>query len=353
MLYLRPLGLLWGKDADEAVEAQEACRLAGGLCAFTLIEVISRGGPTIKRETHGLRAIAESRDDNLQNLLSRITVPREPVAGLDLSRPSIMGIINVTPDSFSDGGEVFETAEAVAQGARFAEEGASVIDVGGESTRPGSEGIAEAVERERIVPVVRALAAAGHRVSIDTRKASIMRDAVKAGAQMINDVSALRFDGMSLKTAAALGRPVCLMHARGDPKTMQENPSYEDVALDVFDELEGLIARAEAAGVKRSLILADPGIGFGKSFRHNLDLLKRLSLLHGLGVPIVMGASRKGFIGALTGESAGRKRAAGSIGIALAAAAQGAQLLRVHDVKATAQALKLWRASCEPETSGL
>jgi dihydropteroate synthase len=353
MLYLRPLGLVWGKDADEAVEAQEACRLAGGLCAFTLVEVISREGPMIKREKRGFRDVAKSRNEHLQTLLDRIAAPRGPVAGLDLSRPSIMGIINVTPDSFSDGGEAYETAQAVAQGVRFIEEGASIVDVGGESTRPGSEGIAEAIERARVLPVIQALAAEGHRVSIDTRKASIMKEAVKAGAQMINDVSALRFDRMSLETAAALGCPVCLMHARGDPKTMQENPSYEEVALDVFDELASLIARAEAAGVKRSLILADPGIGFGKSFRHNLDLLKRMSMLHGLGVPIMIGASRKGFIGALTGEKAGKERAAGSIGIALAAAAQGVQLLRVHDVKATAQALKLWRASCEPETSGL
>ena len=264
-----------------------------------------------------------------------------------------MGIINVTPDSFSDGGQHLRMEDAVAHGARLAEEGAAILDVGGESTRPGSEGISIEEERSRVIGIVAELSRRGHAVSIDTRKPEIMKDAAKAGAVLINDVTALRFDGNSPKVAAALKLPVCLMHARGEPRTMQLNPTYDNVVLDVFDELERFIAQAEAAGLPRQMQLADPGIGFGKTYRHNLEILRSLSLYHGLGVALVVGASRKAFIGALTEEKTAKYRVFGSIGAAIATAAQGAQILRVDDVKASVQALTVWRSSIEPRSSGL
>jgi dihydropteroate synthase len=352
-LYVRPLGLLWGEDADDAVEAGEAGRIAGGLAAFTTAEVIGREGAKITRQRCGFRELAQRKEEALRERLELVQMPRKEIAGFSMSSPVIMGIVNVTPDSFSDGGESASPQEAIAHGRRLAREGARIIDIGGESTRPGSEGVTAAEERARVLPVVKSLTEEGHLVSIDTRKASIMREAARAGAAMINDVSALQFDGDAAATAAQLKLPVCLMHARGTPKTMQENPQYEDVVLDVFDALETLIERAQTAGVERRLILADPGIGFGKTFRHNLEILRSLAIYHGLGVPLVFGASRKSFIGALTGEKAGSERAAGSVGAALAAAAQGAQVLRVHDVKATAQALSVWHAAVAPAHSGL
>jgi dihydropteroate synthase len=193
----------------------------------------------------------------------------------------------------------------------------------------------------------------GHRVSIDTRKPQIMREAIMAGAAMINDVAGLRFDQASRPMAAELQRPVCLMHARGEPSIMQLEPVYDDAVLDVFDELESFITDAETAGLPRRLILADPGIGFGKTFRHNIEILSALGIYHGLGVALAVGASRKAFIGALTGEKTSRDRVHGSVGAAIAAAAQGVQILRVHDVKATAQALKVWRACVKPTSAGL
>ena len=352
-LYVRPLGLFWGEDADTAVEAGEAGRLAGGIAAFSMAEIIDRDGARIKRERRGYAELAGTTDPMIQQRLHLLKAPRGKVAGLSMSGPVIMGIVNVTPDSFSDGGECASAEEAIAHGRHLAQEGAQIIDIGGESTRPGSEGVSVAEERSRVLPVVRALAETGHRLSIDTRKASIMREAARVGAAMINDISALQYDREALTAAAELRLPVCLMHAQGTPKTMQENPEYEDVVLDVFDALELLIARAERAGIARAQLLADTGIGFGKTFRHNLAILQSFSIYHGLGVPLVFGASRKAFIGALTGEKAGAGRAAGSVGAALAAVQQGAQVLRVHDVKETAQALSVWRAVMAPSLSGL
>ncbi len=269
------------------------------------------------------------------------------------SKPLIMGIVNVTPDSFSDGGLNADTERAIAHGMKLVREGADILDVGGESTRPGSQPVAEDEELRRVIPVVEALAKAGPFVSVDTRKASVMRAALRAGAKMINDVSALTFDPQAMAVMAEASCPVVLMHAQGDPKTMQLNPVYDDVALDVFDFLEQRIAACIAAGIPRARIIADPGIGFGKSFRHNLDLLRQFTLFHGLGVPLLMGLSRKGFVGALTGESQAANRVHGSVGGAVWSALNGAHILRVHDVKGTVEALAVALAAADPETTGL
>ncbi len=346
--YLRPLGLSYGADAARAMaRGHGGCLGGSSFISFNSAEVITRDGGRVSREVAGYGDLAKDA------VLARIEAPRAALCGLTLDRPKLMGIVNATPDSFSDGGQTAETGSAIAHGLRLAAEGAHLVDVGGESTRPGSEVVTVDEEEARVIPVIEGLAGAGHLVSCDTRKARVMRKAVAAGAAIINDVSALQFDPESLGTVAELGCPVVLMHAQGDPRTMQLNPSYDDVALDVYDALEERIAACTAAGIATGNIVVDPGIGFGKTFRHNLDILGQLTILHGLGVAVLVGLSRKGFIGALTGEKAAAARASGSIGGAVQAALNGAHILRVHDVKPTAAALAVALAAANPEASGL
>jgi dihydropteroate synthase len=261
-----------------------------------------------------------------------------------LDQPQVVGILNVTPDSFSDGGRFLGPGEAVDSGFAMASAGAAIVDVGGESTRPGAKPVWEGDEIERVAPVVEQLARSGAAVSIDTRKPAVMEAALAAGAAMVNDVSALTFDERAADVVARAGAPVVLMHHQGPPETMQEAPSYDrPVAFAVYDWLEARIEAAEAAGIARERIIVDPGIGFGKSVRHNLQIINALALLQGLGCPVMLGASRKRTIGALSGEAPPDGRLAGSLALALKGAEQGAQLLRVHDVPETVQALRVWR----------
>ena len=254
-----------------------------------------------------------------------------------------MGIINATPDSFSDGGRFANSDAAVEAGADMSAQGAAIIDVGGESTRPGATHVWEGDEIARIAPVISRLAAGGAAVSADTRKADVMRAAIDAGAAMINDVSALTFDDRSAECVASAGAPVILMHHQGDPASMQDNPRYDDVLVEIFLWLEERIAAAEAAGIAREKILIDPGFGFGKTVAHNLELMNGLALFHSLGCPLVVGASRKRTIGALANEAPADRRLPGSLAFALKAADQGVQVIRVHDVGETVQALRIWR----------
>mgnify|MGYP000123574447 CR=1 FL=1 len=265
---------------------------------------------------------------------------------------AVMGIVNVTPDSFSDGGVAAEHAAAIARGRQLAAEGASIIDVGGESTRPGAEPVAESEEWRRVAPVLEALLADGLSVSIDTRKAGIMTAAAALGVPIINDVSALTHDPAALDAVAPLDARIVLMHAQGDPTTMQQNPTYDDVVLDVFTELQARIDTCIAAGIARQRVSADPGIGFGKTFPQNLALLRHLPLFEGLGVPLLVGASRKGFVGWLTGVKQAGDRLGGSLGAALFAGAQGADILRVHDVRETVEALTVFGAAGHGSTGG-
>lgn len=351
--YLRPAGLLWGRDADEAVTAGLAGRLAGGRAAFSHIELGLRHEALVSRSWHAYVDLANSADSAISDRLALIESPRADVCGLDMAGQVIMGIVNVTPDSFSDGGQALATDVAIEQGRKLAAAGADILDVGGESTRPGADRVPVAVELERVLPVIEALAGDGSVVSVDTRKSQVMHAACEAGARIINDVSALTHDSDSRTVVAELGVPVVLMHAQGDPKTMQKNPSYDDVALDVFDALEGWLEAHVAAGVSKDRMLVDPGIGFGKTFVHNLELLKRATLFHGLGVPLVFGASRKAFIGALTGEPQAGLRVNGSVGAAIAALGQGVQIVRVHDVHETVQAKIVWQAAHDPDAAPL
>jgi dihydropteroate synthase len=346
-VYLNPCGLVWGAAARAAAQEGAAGLIGGGGTGFTACEIIEREGARGRRRWLGYGALKSSGEAKLAELVARIEAPRPAVPGVDLARPCIMGVINVTPDSFSDGGQNPDPDSAIAHGRALAAQGADVLDIGGESTRPYAEPLPLGHERARALPVVEAMARDGHAVSIDTRKAAMMREAVAAGAVMVNDVSALTHDPDSLAAVRDMDVPVILMHSQGDPTVMQVAPQYEDVVLDVFDALARRIAACEAAGIVRGRIMADPGIGFGKTAEHNLALLGNLTLLHGLGVALVVGASRKAFIGKLTGETVAGKRVFGSIGAAVAMVMQGVQVVRVHDVAETRQALAVWRAAME------
>ena len=341
---IRPTGFVdspFGHDGKVA-------RLAGGLNWFAAAELISiEDGSRGSTELVPVDAIEDRFDEDMAAQWKALTSVRPPLQLGDrtirLDQPQVMGIVNATPDSFSDGGR-FESSSAAAEaGARMAAVGASIVDVGGESTRPGATSVWEGDEIERVVPVIRQLAAGGTAVSIDTRKADVMTAALEAGARMINDVSALTYDDRSASTIAVAGVPVLLMHHQGAPESMQDDPRYDDVLVEVYLWLEQRIAAARDGGIARDKIMIDPGFGFGKNVGHNLELMNGLALFHSLGCPLVVGASRKRTIGALSGEAAPGERLGGSIAFALKAAEQGAQIVRVHDVFETVQALRVWR----------
>jgi dihydropteroate synthase len=352
-LYLRPVALLRGDAARGAVDAAAALPLAGGGIAFAAVDAVLRRGDSacaawlpVTALDDWLSTLEGEAQARARSLVGRLTAPRPPFAGIDLARPAIMGVVNVTPDSFSDGG-LFATPErAIAHGLALAAAGAAIVDVGGESTRPGAEPVPEEEERARVLPVVRALAEAGVTVSVDSRNPATFAAAAEAGAAIVNDVTALAHHPDSAAAAAATGLAVVLMHSAGEPRLMQHDPVYDHPALDVCDHLERRIAACEAAGISRARIAVDPGIGFGKTPAHNLRLIGWLALLHGLGCPVLIGVSRKSTIARVAGGMAEdpQARLPGSLALGHAALDQGAQVLRVHDVAETAQALALWQA---------
>ncbi len=350
-LYVRPTAFV---DAPLGHDGQTA-RLAGGLTWFSAVEVIARhGARRVMQRLVPIDRLDELRSDlpsahgaRFGELWQRLVATRPPLElgsrVLRFDAPSVMGILNLTPDSFSDGGRLANPEEQVAAAVDMAAAGAAIIDVGGESTRPGARPVWEGDEIARLEPLLSRLAAADLLVSVDTRKAEVMRRALALGARIVNDVSALTYDDRAADVVAAAACPVVLMHHRGDPQTMQDDPRYDDVLLDVFDWLSARIEACVAAGIARDRLIVDPGIGFGKRLRHNLDLLNGLSLFHALGCPVLLGASRKRLIGALSNEAAVDRRLGGSIAILTAALAQGVQLVRVHDVAESVQAIRVWR----------
>ncbi len=310
-----------------------AFRLAGGPLWFERVEHIRRDGT---------RKVI-SAEDMPETMRKRLTAERPPICGVAMDRPSIMGILNVTPDSFSDGGQ--HAGREVADAIQLMKDGADILDIGGESTRPGAVYVRPETEAARVVPVIEALKAKGiGPISVDTRKATVAKAALKAGTGLFNDVTALTFDPESLKVAAESGVAVCLMHSVGTPEDMQDNPSYNNILLDVFDFLHERVEACVAAGIPRARIMVDPGIGFGKTDVHSLTLLRGLSLFHGLGCPLLLGVSRKSIIGRVANEPAPERRFAGSIALALEGLNQGVQMLRVHDIAETRQAIALWSA---------
>lgn len=328
-LYFRPIA-----SVDPA-RPEGALPLAGGPAWFSSLERLERGG---KSEILPATEVPET-------VLRSLSARRAPVAGLSLERPRLMGILNVTPDSFSDGGSL-RGAAAVARARALARNGADILDVGGESTRPGAAPVSSGEELGRTIPLVNALSASGFPLplSIDTRKADVARAALNAGARIVNDVSALRHDSEMASVVIESGAAVILVHARGEPRNMQDDPHYGNVLLDVYDHLAERVEICERKGIARARIMVDPGIGFGKTQAHNLALIRGLSLFHGLGCAILLGVSRKGFIGAIGDEPRAQRRAPGSIALALAGLRQGVQMLRVHDISETRQAVRLWQA---------
>lgn len=277
----------------------------------------------------------------------RLTGLRAPVAGLSLDRPRLMGVLNVTPDSFSDGGDLATLEAIVARARTMAEDDAcDILDVGGESTRPGAAEVDLPEEIGRVVSAIHAIRGAGIAtpISVDTRKARVAAAALEAGADMVNDVSALTFDPDMARVVAEAGVPVCLMHAKGDPATMQADPHYDDVVAEVGAYLKSRIEAAALAGVSTDNLVVDPGIGFGKNLQHNLSLLHRLAVYHELGAALLLGVSRKRFIGTLGGAPEPKDRLGGSLAVALWGVTRGVQILRVHDVRETRQALRLHEA---------
>lgn len=329
-VYARPL------VQHGAVRPEGAAFLAGGPLWFTHVELLGRDAPP--------RIVGA--DDLPAAVAARLVTPRAPIAGLDMAAPQIMGILNVTPDSFSDGGVHFDPEIARRAALEMVGQGAAMIDVGGESTRPGAQAVPEETEIARTAPVIRAIGnASAVPISIDTRKAAVARSALDAGAVLVNDVSGLTHDAMLAPLCSARQVPVCVMHAQGDPATMQQDPRYDDVLLDVYDFLDRQVTALVGQGIVRARIVVDPGIGFGKTQAHNLTLLRNISLFHGLGCPILLGVSRKRFIGTIGEAPQADGRVPGSIAVGLAGLAQGVQILRVHDVAETAQAVRLWMAT--------
>lgn len=351
-VYLRPCAFI---ETPIGFDGQ-AARLAGTMVYFTAVEVIETdGGKRVSKalisladlDTHlaGLPTdLADKARAQFSNATSTRPALKMGARNIQLDQPRVMGILNCTPDSFSDGGKHGDDPEAIARiGGAMAAAGAAIIDIGGESTRPGAPLVWEGDEIKRVQPVVERLASAGHAISIDTRKAAVMEAALGAGATMINDISALLYDERSLAVAQASDCPVVLMHTPSQSSDPHKSDGYHDVLFDVYDWLEDRVEALAAAGIARERLLIDPGIGFGKSLSDNLTLVNNLSLFHGIGCPVLFGASRKRMIGALSNEAAAEARLGGSLLLAIKAAEQGAHILRVHDVPETVQAIHVWR----------
>jgi len=349
---LRPEGLIASPAAARAVEAGAALLMAGGPIAFTACEIVAEAGRVVL-------PIAEARawaakaglGDETAAAIARVTASRPPFAGLTLDRPRIMGVVNVTPDSFSDGGDFADTETAIAHGLALRQAGADILDIGGESTRPGSEPLPVEVELARVLPVIKALAGAGALVSVDTRRALVMAEAIAAGARIVNDITALAGDPESLGLVARAGVAVVLMHMQGEPRSMQANPVYVEAPLDIHDFFVERLEACAAAGIPAARIAIDPGIGFGKNDRHNIAILQGLGVFHELGVPVLLGVSRKSFIGRLSRKEPAKQRLAGSLAASLAGLDRGVQMLRVHDVAETYQAMAVWQALVRPVSS--
>jgi dihydropteroate synthase len=334
---VEPLGILHGGDAAAAVALDLALPLAGGPAAFAMVRLHGPDAP-------GVPLVLADVPADWQAEVLALSRPVPAFCGLPAGRPLVMGVLNVTPDSFSDGGRHLDARAAIVAGHALLEAGADLLDIGGESTRPGADPVTSEEETARILPVLRELAKAAT-VSVDTRNAATMRAALEAGAEIVNDVSALRHDPAAVAVVREAGCGVVLMHMLGDdPRTMQSRIAYRDVAAEVTEFLADRLAWAVLQGIADEKIALDPGIGFGKRMAENLAMIAGLPALVALGRPVVLGASRKRFIGELTGVERAEHRAAGSLGAAIAGAERGAAILRVHDVAETVQALAVLAA---------
>ena len=349
-IYLRPTGFVESPQRYEG----ESLRLAGTMLWFSQIEYITRDIISTRRQVVPVgqwdafvAALPQSARERCALLLDRITSPRAALQlgarMIRLDQPHVMAVINATPDSFSDGGKNIDPEIAAEAAVAMLSAGAAIIDIGGESTRPGAPLVWEGDELNRVAPLIRRLAETGAAISIDTRKALVMEGALQAGAMMINDISALLYDDRAVEVARKSKVPVVLMHAPSQSSNPHKDGNYDDVVYDVFDWLEQRVSEVEAAGLARETILVDPGIGFGKTLSDNLAIINNLAIFHGLGCALLFGASRKRLIGALSNEVGATDRLGGSIFLAMKALEQGAHIVRVHDAAETVQAMHVWR----------
>ena len=351
--YVQPLGLLRGfTHCDPSFK-----NLAGGDIYFSVVKIIRRSPQNIIEDivpVCDLKGFLDAKEPSVRaeviSLIKNIESPRHSLSlknGLviDWKKPIIQGVLNVTPDSFSDGGENADLEQAILHARQMMDAGADIIDIGGETTKPGAKPVSIADEKSRVLPAIERIAPLNIPLSIDSRNAGVMKSAILAGAHIINDVSALSHDPLSLEVVKDENVPVVLMHSQGSPDTMQDNPVYEHVLLDIYDYLESRINLCIEAGIEKNKIIVDPGIGFGKTVEHNLAIINGLAIFHGLGVPLLLGTSRKSFIGTIAGEGVAAKRVPGSIASMLLCLEQGAQIARVHDVEQSKQAISIWSAA--------
>lgn len=350
--YVEPLGPTGGLT----VSTDKFLNLGGGSLNFAALRIITRDGNKITTETlsafelqNYLSHQSNDKRQKISALLKNISCKRLDIElrgghVLKWDKPIIQGVLNITPDSFSDGGNFDDFEKSFVHAEQMIASGAGIIDVGGESTKPGAVPVSIDAEKERVLPIINELSSKNIPISIDSRNADVMEVAIKAGADIINDVSALEHDERSVAVLKEMQVPVILMHTQGNPENMQEKPEYDCAVLDIYDYLKRRIEFCLSAGISKDKIIIDPGIGFGKTVSHNLQILKSISLFHGLGVAILVGVSRKSFIGKITGEEVAAKRISGSIAAAQFCLDQGVQIIRVHDVEETNQAVSIWKA---------
>ena len=343
-VYVRPLSFLYGSDASHHIQKKLALPINGNdQIAFEKIEIINKNQN--KKNIIHISKINEIQKNIKKKIiqdLKNITKKKKNILGLNLNHFILMGVLNVTPDSFSDGGKFNTFSKAIIRSREMLQQGAQIIDVGGESTRPGAKLISEQEENKRVIKIIKKISKIKKNiVSIDTRKASVMQAAIKAGAKIINDVSALDFDPKAEALAIKLRKPIVLNHSQGTPDTMQKNPNYKNVLIEIYDYFENKIKQLEKKGFKRNNIILDPGIGFGKNVNHNLTLISKISFFHSLGCPLMLGPSRKSFIGKIMDQKDSISRLGGTISSVIIGANQGVQFFRVHDIKEVNEALSI------------
>jgi len=339
---ISPKALSFGREANELVKLGKACYLRGQNVAFSAVDLMSSNA----RKTIDIALLKElakehAKTDELETRLSVFAKPVVDFAGFDLSTPLIMGIVNFTPDSFSDGGDYNNLSDAVSRAISMVEAGAKIIDIGGESTRPGAAKVSVEEEIKRTIPLIAELANRGIKTSIDTRYALVMEEALKHGANVINDINALRDEG-ALEVASKYDVPVILMHMQGTPDNMQKNPHYDNVCAEVYAFLADRVKACKQAGIKRNNLCIDLGIGFGKNLEHNIELISNHGLFAEFGLPMLLGVSRKSYISHICGDVAPKERVAGSLASLIPAWDLGVDIVRVHDVKETMQAMQVW-----------
>ena len=344
-IYVRPMSLSYGSNAYNLVKLKKALPICGNKkLAFSNIEIIFRAKKNKEKNINitQIKKLPRELKKNVLKKINNIISKRKNISGLDLDKFNIFGVLNMTPDSFSDGGKFNKLNQAKMHCSRMIQDGASLIDVGGESTRPGAKLISIEKEKQRVLPIISKMKK--YNISIDTRKSDVMIAAVKNGANIINDVSALDFDRKSLTVVSKLKKPVILNHSQGTPDIMQNNPKYQNVLLDIYDYFENKINQLTKRKFLKKNIILDPGIGFGKNLNHNLNLISNIGLFHSLGCPIMLGPSRKSFIGKVMKQKDSKYRLGGTLSSVITGYNQGVQCFRVHDIKETFEALKIQEA---------